>query len=135
MNAPPRPAHESLHPSFPDETSEAPRAPPPARTFKFGRCEVRTARREVLVDGTPRPLQPRAFDVLVYLIEHRERVVSTNELLDSIWKDDIVQPGSLAAAITRVRKALLDNDADARPIIRTHQRVGYRFVAILDAPA
>jgi DNA-binding winged helix-turn-helix (wHTH) protein len=112
--------------------------PPPSRgrewTLKFGRREVCTARREVLVDGAPRPLQPRPFDVLVYLIENRERVVSTDELLDSVWKDEIVQPGSLAAAIMRVRKALLDNQPDCGPIIRTHQRFGYRFVAALDAP-
>jgi len=101
-------------------------------TLKFGRREVCTARREVLVDGALRPLQPRPFDVLVYLIENRGRVVSTDELLDAIWKDEIVQPGSLAAAIMRVRKALLDNDPDSGPIIRTHQRVGYRFIAELD---
>jgi len=105
--------------------------------FLFGRCEVSAARREVLVDGKPRRLQPRPFDVLVYLIEHRDRVVSTDELLDHIWKDEFVQPGSLAAAVMRVRKALLDAGADANTIIRTHQGIGYRFVAELegDAPA
>ena len=110
----------------------SPRARRSEWTLKFGRREVCAARREVLVDGAPRPLQPRPFDVLVYLIENRERVVSTDELLDSIWKDEIVQPGSLAAAIMRVRKALLDNEPDCGPIIRTHQRFGYRFVAVLD---
>ena len=111
-----------------------PRAPRPAWTLKFGRREVCTARREVLVDGTLRPLQPRPFDVLVYLIENRERAVSSDELLDSVWKDEVVQPGSLAAAIMRVRKALLDNEPDSGAIIRTHQRFGYRFVGALDAP-
>ncbi|HEY8975905.1 MAG TPA: winged helix-turn-helix domain-containing protein [Burkholderiaceae bacterium] len=100
--------------------------------FLFGRREVSAARREVLVDGKPRTLQPRPFDVLVYLIEHRERVVSTDELLDHIWKDEFVQPGSLAAAVMRIRKALLDVGADAGAIIRTHQGIGYRFVAELD---
>jgi DNA-binding winged helix-turn-helix (wHTH) protein len=103
-------------------------------TLKFGGREVCTARREVRVDGSPRPLQPRPFAVLVYLIENRERAVSTDELLDSIWKDEVVQPGSLAAAIMRVRKALRDDQPDSEPIIRTHQRFGYRFVAALDAP-
>lgn len=105
----------------------------PDWTLKFGRREVCTARREVLVDGASRPLQPRPFDVLVYLIENRGRVVSTDELLDAVWKDEIVQPGSLAAAIMRVRKALLDNEPDSGRIIRTHQRIGYRFVATVDA--
>jgi DNA-binding winged helix-turn-helix (wHTH) protein len=102
-------------------------------TFKFGRCEVSIARREVRVDGELRALQPRPFDLLVFLIENRERVVSTDELLDRIWEDEIVQPGSLAAAIMRVRKALLESQRDAASIIiRTYQRVGYRFIAKLD---
>jgi len=135
MTAPARPTHESHLAPHPGKTSEVHQTSRLAGTLKFGRCEVSTARREVLVDGTPRPLQPRAFDVLVYLIENRDRVVSMDELLDTIWKDEIVQPGSLAAAIARVRKALLDNQPDAAPIIRTHQRVGYRFVAVLAVSA
>jgi DNA-binding winged helix-turn-helix (wHTH) protein len=111
----------------------APREPRRDWTFKFGCCEVSTALREVRVDGELRPLQPRPFDLLVFLIENRERVVSTDELLDRIWEDEIVQPGSLAAAIMRVRKALLENQRDpGGVVIRTYQRVGYRFVAHLD---
>lgn len=109
-------------------------ASPRKRDMKFGRREVSVARREVLVDGVSRPLQPRPFDVLVYLIENRDRVVTTDELLDNIWKDEIVQPGSLTAAIMRIRKALLEAGKDSGAIIRTHQGVGYRFVAELDDP-
>ena len=127
-------AHDAIVKPQTLPVNTAPRPRRPDWTLKFGRREVCTARREVLVDGTPRSLQPRPFDVLVYLIENRERVVSTDELLDSVWKDEIVQPGSLAAAIMRVRKALLDNEPASAPIIRTHQRFGYRFVAALDAP-
>lgn len=100
--------------------------------YRFGRCEVRVASREVLVDGQARPLQPRPFDLLICLIEGRDRVLHTNELLDEIWRQAIVQPGSLAAAITRVRKALGDTDLGVGQIIRTYPRVGYRFVAKLD---
>jgi DNA-binding winged helix-turn-helix (wHTH) protein len=127
-------AHDALVKPQALPASEPPRARRHEWTLKFGRREVCVARREVLVDGALRPLQPRPFDVLVYLIENRERVVSTDELLDSIWKDEIVQPGSLAAAIMRVRKALLDNEPGTGSIIRTHQRFGYRFVAALDTP-
>ena len=90
------------------------------------------ARREVLLDGVLRPLQPRPFDVLVYLIENRDRVVTTDELLENIWRGEIVQPGSLAAAIMRIRKALLDTDRRHGAVIRTHQGIGYRFVCELD---
>jgi DNA-binding winged helix-turn-helix (wHTH) protein len=90
---------------------------------------VRPASREVLVDGRPRQIQPRPFDLLVYLIEHRERVLSIDELLDAIWGRQIVQPSSLTVAINRIRSVLEDDDGE---IIRTHHRVGYRFVAELE---
>ena len=92
-------------------------------------CVVRTAFREVLVDGQPRALQPRAFDLLRYLIEHRDRVVPTDELLDQIWCTEEVQLGSLAAAVMRVRKALGERGAGRGTMIRTYARFGYRFVA------
>ncbi len=110
------------------------RAPVPSQwTVRFGRCEVRAAHREVLVDGQVRALQPRPFNLLIYLIENRERVVTSDELLDNVWRDEIVQPGSLAAAIMRARKAVAENEAGMGQVIRTYQRVGYRFVAALDA--
>lgn len=97
---------------------------------RFGRCEVRPASREVLVDGRHRQLQPRPFDLLVYLIDHRERVLSIDELLDAIWGHRIVQPSSLTVAINRIRRVLADQGGH---IIRTHHRVGYRFVAELQS--
>lgn len=97
---------------------------------RFGRCEVRPASREVLVDGRHRQIQPRPFDLLVYLIDHRERVLSIDELLDAIWGHQIVQPSSLTVAINRIRSVLADEGGH---IIRTHHRVGYRFVAELES--
>ncbi len=101
-------------------------------TARFGRCEVRAAHREVRVDDQVRALQPRPFDVLIYLIENRERVITADELLDQVWRDEIVQPGSLAAAIMRVRKAVGEGEPGIGQVIRTYQRVGYRFVAAMD---
>ena len=97
--------------------------------LRFGRCEVRPASREVLVDGRHRQIQPRPFDLLVYLIDHRDRVLSIDELLDAIWGHQIVQPSSLTVAINRIRSVLADQGGR---IIRTHHRVGYRFVAELE---
>ena len=101
-------------------------------SLRFGRCEVRVASREVLVDGQPRALQPRPFDLLVCLIESRDRVRTTDELLDEIWRHAMVQPGSLAAAVMRIRQALCDGEPGIGQVIRTYPRVGYRFVATLD---
>jgi DNA-binding winged helix-turn-helix (wHTH) protein len=113
-----------------------PIAPPPSSVresgrarLRFGRCEVRPASRELIVNGRPRQIQPRPFDLLVYLIEHRERVLSIDELLDAIWGRQIVQPSSLTVAINRIRSVLEDGNGE---IIRTHHRVGYRFVAELE---
>jgi DNA-binding winged helix-turn-helix (wHTH) protein len=97
--------------------------------MRFGRCEVRPASREVIVNGRSRQIQPRPFDLLIYLIEHRQRVLSIDELLDAIWGRQIVQPSSLTVAINRIRSVLED---DGGTIIRTHHRVGYRFVAELE---
>lgn len=103
------------------------------KAVRFGRCEVRPGCREVLVDGRLRPLQPRAFDVLVYLIENGHRVVPTDELLDRVWNGEMVQQGSLAAAVMRIRKALREREIGSGTLVRTYARVGYRFVAELDA--
>ena len=107
----------------------APRAPRPHWTARFEQCVVRTASREVFVDGEARALQPRAFELLTYLIEHRGRVVSADELLDNVWCTEEVQLGSLAAAIMRVRRALREESRGRGAMIRTYARVGYRFVA------
>src|SRR3954468_17141833 len=104
-NTPPSP-HHSGRPPLQDNGPPAPAGDPPAPrrdwVARFGRCEVRVACRELLVDGQLRPLQPRPFDLLVYLITHRDRVVTAEELLDSVWGDTCVQQGSLPAAVLRV---------------------------------
>ena len=106
-----------------------PRKAQPHWTARFEQCVVRAACREVLVDGEPRALQPRAFELLTYLIENRERVVSADELLDNIWRTEEVQLSSLAAAIMRVRRALREESSGRGSIIRTYAKFGYRFVA------
>jgi len=105
------------------------RKPQPHWTARFEQCVVRTASREVLVQGEARAMQPRAFELLTYLIENRGRVVSADELLDNIWCTEEVQLGSLAAAIMRVRRALGEKSIGRGSMIRTYAKFGYRFVA------
>jgi len=116
------PRGELPPPSCLDEPSPGAHA---QRVVRFGRCEIRTARRELFVDGVRRPLQPRPFDLLVYLIENGDRVVKREELLAQVWDAAAVQPCSLPAAILRLRQAL----GDEQQVIRTYHRVGYRFIA------
>ncbi|MGM9486625.1 winged helix-turn-helix domain-containing protein [Ideonella sp. YS5] len=95
--------------------------------FRFGRCEVNGARRQVVVDGMERPLEPRPFDALLYLLHKRHRVVSKDELLDAVWGQRHVSPGVISRAVSLIRKALGDESRDA-PLVRTVHGVGLRFV-------
>jgi eukaryotic-like serine/threonine-protein kinase len=77
---------------------------------------------------TPIPLPSRAFDVLAYLIEHRERSVRKDEIIAAIWDDVVVTDDSLIHAISVLRRALGDERHDPK-YIETIPRRGYRFVA------
>src|SRR5215208_7462686 len=76
----------------------------------------------------PRSLTPRAFDLLVYLIEHCGRVVEKQELFEAIWKEAFVTDNALTRAIKEIRRELGD-DAAAPRYIETIPRRGYRFIA------
>lgn len=93
--------------------------------FAFGRCELIVGTRELRVDGQARAMQPLTFDLLVYLLRHRHRAVTKDELLDQVWLGRIVTPAALARAITTVRQAIEDDGQP--PLIQTLHRVGYRF--------
>jgi DNA-binding winged helix-turn-helix (wHTH) protein/tetratricopeptide (TPR) repeat protein len=93
--------------------------------YRFSHCEVDTGARELRVAGRVQALEPRPFDLLVLLLRHRERDVTTEELLDRLWHGEFVAPGSVANAVAKVRRAIGDDGAS--PLIRTVHRVGYRF--------
>ena len=74
--------------------------------LRFGHVEVRSGERQLLVDGQPAALGARAFDLLLALIEHRDRVVSKNELLDLVWPGLVVEENNLQVQISALRKLL-----------------------------
>ncbi|HET9188742.1 MAG TPA: alpha/beta fold hydrolase [Acidothermaceae bacterium] len=80
----------------------------------------------------PVPLEPQAFDVLTYLVSHRDRVVSKQELMDAIWGGRFVTDAAVTSRIKQVRRALGDDGRDQRVIRTVHGR-GYRFVGTLSA--
>ena len=103
--------------------------PPPAvvtAIYRFGRFELNPATRQVLVDNQPAPLGARAFDVLLALIERRDRLVTKNELLDLVWPGVVVEENNLQVQVSALRK-LLGGDA-----IATIAGRGYRFTLTLD---
>jgi pimeloyl-ACP methyl ester carboxylesterase len=99
-------------------------------TFVFEEFELDPARRELRADGTPQALQPQVFDLLLYLVEHRERVVPKQELLEALWPDAIVTESSLQRAVSLARGALGDSGP---ALIQTYPRQGYRFVGHVKA--
>jgi DNA-binding winged helix-turn-helix (wHTH) protein len=80
-----------------------------------------------------RTLAPRAFDLLVYLIEHRNRVVAKQELFEQVWKESFANRQRADAAIKVIRQVIGD-DADAPRCIETVTKRGYHFIAEVRTP-
>lgn len=74
------------------------------------------------------PLEPKAFDLLRYLLDHSNAVVTKRELLDALWKDAAVTENVLARLIVMIRRALQDDPRQAR-YVKTVPRRGYTFIA------
>ena len=96
--------------------------------YEFGDVRVDMARMAAARGDTPIPLEPKAFDVLVYLLQHRDRVVNKDELLDAVWAGTFVTPNVLSRAVAQIRKALGD-ESDHAHYIETVAKRGYRFIA------
>jgi pimeloyl-ACP methyl ester carboxylesterase/DNA-binding winged helix-turn-helix (wHTH) protein len=103
--------------------------------FSFEDFTLDTARRELRRGAKPVPVEPQVFDLLVCLIENRDRVVSRDDLIATVWGGRIVSESTLASRINAARQALSDS-GEAQRLIRTIQRKGIRFVGELhDAAA
>ena len=98
-----------------------------SRHVRFAAFELLSDKRLLLRDGAPLPLTPKAFDTLLFLLDHRDRVVTKDELLSSLWPDTVVEEATLTQHIYKIRKAL--NDEEGLRYIQTVPRRGYRFVA------
>jgi len=85
-------------------------------------------RRELRRGETAVALQPQVFDLLLYLIGHRERVVTRDDLIAAVWGGRIVSDSTLTSRINAAREAVGDSGKDQR-LIRTIPRKGFRFVA------
>lgn len=107
-------------------------------------CHVRLGFADYVLDADRRELThgsgavaigPQAFDVLLYLVLNRERVVSKCDLLESVWKGRIVSESTLTSHINAVRRAIGD-DGEAQRWVRTIARKGFRFVGdVKEQPA
>ena len=95
--------------------------------FLFGDHTLDTNRRELCRRSQPIAVEPQVFDLLVYLIEHRDRVVSKDDLIDAVWAGRIVSDSTLTSRINAARKAIGDS-GEKQELIRTIARKGLRFV-------
>jgi DNA-binding winged helix-turn-helix (wHTH) protein len=95
---------------------------------RFGDCELSVERIELRRGGEIIDVEPQVFDVLAYLLRHRERVVPKTELLDQIWGNRFVSESALSSRIKSARRAVGDTGRDQR-VIKTIYGRGYRFVA------
>jgi len=94
------------------------------RLWRFADYEFDELARELRVKGTPVDLESKPLDILLQLLLHAGEVVTKEELLESVWPDVTVVEGSLATAVSKLRKAMGDEN---HPAIVTIPRVGYRL--------
>jgi DNA-binding winged helix-turn-helix (wHTH) protein len=97
--------------------------------YRFESFELCVRTREVfdLRRTAPLRLEPKMFEVLLYLIEHRARIVLKDELVDEVWGGLSLSSGVVPQCICMLRKALGDTGRSQR-ILKTHYGHGYRFV-------
>jgi pimeloyl-ACP methyl ester carboxylesterase/DNA-binding winged helix-turn-helix (wHTH) protein len=96
--------------------------------YRFGDYVIDTERVEIKHDGILVDVEPQVFDLLVYLITHRDRVISRDEILDQIWHGRFVSLSTLTTRINAARIAIGDSGKQQQKI-KTLSRKGYRFVA------
>jgi DNA-binding winged helix-turn-helix (wHTH) protein/ATP/maltotriose-dependent transcriptional regulator MalT len=97
-------------------------------SLSFGRFVLEESARTLRLDEQELPLQPLVFDLLVYLVRHRDRAVTKDELLSQLWRDTVVTDGSLQRAVSLLRAALREGDLDQA--VQTFARRGYRFCEV-----
>jgi TolB-like protein/DNA-binding winged helix-turn-helix (wHTH) protein len=103
--------------------------------YHFGECVLDTQLYSVQRGGQSIRLRPKVFRMCLYLLEHRNRVVSREELCAQMWPGRFVSPATLEGVIRSVRQALGDSGR-AQGIILTRHSYGYRFVAsVQERPA
>jgi len=95
-------------------------------TYRFGEFLLDPRRRTLSHADSPIPLTPKAFDLLVFLVQNPNRLVSKEELLQAVWRNTFVEEGNLSQYVSHLRKALGDNSEGARLIV-TIARRGYQF--------
>src|SRR5258708_4016971 len=96
--------------------------------YRFGPYLLDPQKRTLYCDKSPVPLTPKALDVLLFVAQNPNRLITKDELLKAVWGDTFVEEGNLTQYISHLRKALADNSEDSLLIV-TISRKGYQFAA------
>src|ERR1035438_7930393 len=96
--------------------------------YRFGPFLLDPRERLLLHEGQVVPLTPKAFELLVFLVEREGHLIDKAELLKAVWHGSVVEEGNLPVTISVLRKALND-DRGLHKYIETVSKRGYRFVA------
>jgi DNA-binding winged helix-turn-helix (wHTH) protein len=105
--------------------------------YRFGDLQLDTKAYTLIRDGKAQHLRPKVFDLLRYLIERRDRIVTQGELLDALWGVDHVNESVVAWTISHARRALGQKGHEKAPIETLYRR-GYRWhaeVEVVDVPS
>ena len=99
--------------------------------YRFERYELDTELYELRADGVPCHVEPQVFNLLRYLIEHADHVVTKDELLENLWPGRVVSESALTSRLKSARRLIGDSGSEQR-LIRTIHGRGYRFVGTVD---
>lgn len=98
--------------------------------YVFDSFVIDAAARELSAAGTPVRVEPKVLDLILHLIEHRDRVVSKDELVGAIWQGRFISDAAISSAVSAARRALNDDGREQRYLRTMHGR-GFRFVGSL----
>jgi DNA-binding winged helix-turn-helix (wHTH) protein len=99
--------------------------------FRFGDFEIDIARQELRRAGRRVAIEPQVFDLLVHLVRNCDRIVTKDELIETIWQGRIVSEAALSSHISAARRAIGDS-GQSQSLIRTQHKRGFRFVGAVE---
>lgn len=96
-------------------------------TYRFGPYELNCESHELARDGTVISIEPQVFDLLIFFVKHANKLITSDDLIESVWAGRIVSDSAIAARISAARSAIGD-DGKRQQMIKTVPRKGFRFV-------
>lgn len=96
--------------------------------YVFGAFELNISCQQLLRDNVPQDIEPQVFDLLVYLAENADMLITQDDLIESVWRGRIVSDSAISARISAARSAVGDSGSK-QEIIKTIPRKGFRFIA------